>query len=738
MKIKTQFILSTVILGSILIACIIVFAVSNQKLQQITTQEDLSRSLQQDANELGFLTNSYLLFHEQSQLTLWQSQVDSISSELSSLKPGNQQQLSLISDMKANQQRMLTVFTEIETSIANNPAIGQSLDYIGIAYSRLAVQNQGIIANANQLSLLLRNQADRIKQSTSQLIIILFLVFGMLIIVNFVLINRRIVSSLSTLLTGAKIVGSGNLNHIVPIKGNDELGELTTTFNKMTSDLKSITASKTDLESQIEDRKKAEESLRQSEERYRSLNFTMNEGVSLHEIIYDNKGKATDYRILEVNPAYEIITGLNREKAIGTKASQLYGTGQPPYLDIYERVASSGKAESFETYFPPMEKHFSISVFSPGKGLFATIFADISERKMEEEVIQNTLSRFYSILTDMPLGILLVTAEGFGEFANQPFCDMFNLKQSPASLKEMRAGEIIEIVKNNYLFPEKAVARINEIVGKLEPVRDEEIPMSYGRTFLRDFVPIHLGEKSFGRLWIHRDITERKQAEQIKDEFIGMVSHELKTPLTVVTGAINVAMSENISEEDKKELLSDAAWGAETMADIVDNLLELSRWQSKRLVLQQSNINISEIIERLVKISSAKSSKHRLVAEFPFDLRMVKADQTRVERVLDNLIDNAIKYSPEGGEVKVRAQNGDGWVKISVSDYGIGIAANEIEKLFQPFARLETPIEGLAIKGVGLGLVVCKRLVEAHGGRIWVESEIGRGSTFYFTLPVSK
>ena len=88
------------------------------------------------------------------------------------------------------------------------------------------------------------------------------------------------------------------------------------------------------------------------------MNFTMNEGVCLHEIIYDESGKGVDYKILDINPAYEQITGLTREKAIGKTASELYGTGTPPYFDIYERVATSGKPESFETYFPPMQKYF--------------------------------------------------------------------------------------------------------------------------------------------------------------------------------------------------------------------------------------------------------------------------------------------------------------------------------------------------------------------------------------------
>jgi PAS domain S-box-containing protein len=233
-----------------------------------------------------------------------------------------------------------------------------------------------------------------------------------------------------------------------------------------------------------------------------------------------------------------------------------------------------------------------------------------------------------------------------------------------------------------------------------------------------------------------QDITERKKAEELKDEFIGMVSHELKTPLTVIIGALNVAAIEDIPEEEKKTLIKDASWGAETMADIVDNLLELSRSQSNRLVIQPSTLDIGQVINRLIEQSSKKSPAHHLTANVARDLPQIKADQTRVERILDNLIDNAIKYSPDGGGITVSAQRREKDILISVSDHGLGISVTDSEKLFQPFARLEILTVGTAIQGIGLGLVVCRRLVEAHGGRIWVESEPGKGSTFFFTLPL--
>jgi PAS domain S-box-containing protein len=234
-----------------------------------------------------------------------------------------------------------------------------------------------------------------------------------------------------------------------------------------------------------------------------------------------------------------------------------------------------------------------------------------------------------------------------------------------------------------------------------------------------------------------QDITERKQGEQIKDEFIGMVSHELKTPLTVITGALNVARTENIPPEEKETLLDDVAWGAETMADIVDNLLELSRWQSHRLVLASEPLDIGPVIRRIIGNSIEKSPQHKVVAVIAPRLPLVNADSLRLQRILENLVNNAVKYSPNGGVVKVSARQDKDCILIGVHDEGIGIKPEDIVRLFQPFTRLENLVSGSAIQGIGLGLVVCKHLVEAHGGRIWVESAPGKGSTFFFTLPAS-
>ncbi len=238
-----------------------------------------------------------------------------------------------------------------------------------------------------------------------------------------------------------------------------------------------------------------------------------------------------------------------------------------------------------------------------------------------------------------------------------------------------------------------------------------------------------------GSVHIARDITQRKKAEQLKDEFIGMVSHELRTPLTVIIGALAVARSEGVSADESAELIQNAATGADALASLIDNLLELSRYQSDRLNLNSEKVNLGKVAECVVQKLRGKSPRHKLVASIPDSLPGVVIDRVRIERVLMNLVENAIKYSPRGGEVEVFALEHESHVVIGVRDQGIGISKADQSRLFQRFERLQAK-ERHAIPGLGLGLRVCRILVEAHGGRIWVESAPGQGATFYFTVPL--
>ncbi len=258
-----------------------------------------------------------------------------------------------------------------------------------------------------------------------------------------------------------------------------------------------------------------------------------------------------------------------------------------------------------------------------------------------------------------------------------------------------------------------------------------------GGDFLISTTPMFDGGKLIGSIHIARDITERKKMEQVKDEFISMVSHELKTPLTVIIGALSTAMDERVPAAEARELLNDAVTHAGILANLVDNLLELSRQQSGRLVIQTQPTDIREVTKNVLQKLKNKSNVHQLVDNIPRTLLPASAEPIRCERIIYNLVDNAIKYSPNGGKVKVSAWKDGNYLVVGVSDQGPGIPPEDQSKLFQSFERLGAAVKG-SIQGTGLGLRVCLILVEAHGGKIWVESEKGKGTTFLFTLPVAK
>lgn len=225
-----------------------------------------------------------------------------------------------------------------------------------------------------------------------------------------------------------------------------------------------------------------------------------------------------------------------------------------------------------------------------------------------------------------------------------------------------------------------------------------------------------------------------KRVEAMKDEFIGMVSHELKNPLTVITGALMVAMDERLPRSEANGLIRDALESAASLTVIIENLLELSRSQNQHLQLKREPYSIAKIAQAVVQQLRTKSVRHQIVIDIPADLPDVPMDPVRIERVLYNLIDNAIKYSPEGGQVRVSAGLQEDMV-ISVADQGIGISAQDKQRLFKHFERIEKH-GSQKIDGIGLGLKVCQILVEAHQGKIRVESEEGKGSTFLFNLPL--
>jgi len=264
-------------------------------------------------------------------------------------------------------------------------------------------------------------------------------------------------------------------------------------------------------------------------------------------------------------------------------------------------------------------------------------------------------------------------------------------------------------------------------------VKEKEVSRSDGKSYKLRIMPYLTAQNVMNGVVISfSDISQQVQELGFKDEFIGMVSHELRTPLTVIIGALNTAIDKRISNEEKDEMLRDAASNSELLASILDNLLELSRYRAGRLNLEKNWIKISDIANRVQQRIHRVYDRNNIVMDIPESTPEINADAIKVEQVLYNLIENAVKYSPEDCEIRVFVRNEPKELSVGVSDHGPGIELEDQKRIFEPFHRPRGNS-----KGVGLGLNVCRRLVEAHGGRIWVESIPGAGSTFYFSIPKS-
>jgi PAS domain S-box-containing protein len=231
------------------------------------------------------------------------------------------------------------------------------------------------------------------------------------------------------------------------------------------------------------------------------------------------------------------------------------------------------------------------------------------------------------------------------------------------------------------------------------------------------------------------DITRFREAEEMKSTFISIITHELKTPVSLIKGYAGTLRREdaNWDEATLQQSLEVIEEESDRLNDLIDNLLEASRLQAGGYELKTEEMRLDLLAERVVDRFRHQTTDHLLSTEFPAEFPTVRADYDRMEQVLNNLVSNALKYSPTGGTIRVQGWREGEWVCVAVSDEGMGISKRDQERIFDRFYRAEEVMTSTT-KGAGLGLYLVRAIITAHGGRIWVQSEKGHGATFVFAL----
>ena len=498
----------------------------------------------------------------------------------------------------------------------------------------------------------------------------------------------------------------------------------------------------------------AKEKARENEAKYITLFTSMSEMVILNELVFDENGKAVNYRITDCNDAFAIITGIPRENAIGRLSTEVYGTEQPPYLEEFSRVALTGDPCHYETYFQPMDKHFSVSVISPGKNQFATVTTDISSHKQAEDELklQNVLLKTQQEVSID--GILIVNEDDKIVSFNQRFADIWEL---PDKIMSLQSGEkALQYVLPKLTNPDEFAQRIHDLQNNEREKSSDEVFLTDGKILERYSSPlIGADDKYYGRIWYYRDITERKEAEEellaakekaeesdrLKSAFLANMSHEIRTPMNGIIGFAELLKEPDLKSENRQKYLEIIEKSGARMLGIINDIVDISKIEAGLMKLDIKESHIAEQIEEIYTFFKPEAEAKRINLSYTNSLSakeaIIKTDGGKLYAVLTNLVKNAIKYTHEGSiqlGYNLKTEGKSKVLEFYVKDTGIGISPDRQKAIFDRFIRADI-VDKMAYQGAGLGLAISKAYVEMLGGELWVESEKGRGSTFYFTLP---
>jgi len=362
---------------------------------------------------------------------------------------------------------------------------------------------------------------------------------------------------------------------------------------------------------------------------------------------------------------------------------------------------------------------------------------EVQERQRTEDELRNTHARLRSLIDNSPLAVV-------------EWDSLYRVQRWSAQAERMfgwKAEEVLGKHPQDWRFIPDGEASMAML--PIEQTQNEIDPcyVTCNRMYRKDgsIIDVEWYTSVFREecglvasiLTLAQDITERKQAERLKDELVSTVSHELRTPLTSLRGFTELMLKRDYPLQRQRELLSIIHNESIRLTNLINDFLDIQRTESGRQVYHFEIVSLPEFARQTLALFSAEERLHQFALDIPAALPPILADHDSLRQVLTNLLSNAIKFSPNGGTITVAAKLKVPFITVSVADQGVGIPADALPHLFNKFFRVDNQ-ETRRIGGTGLGLALVKKIIEAHGGKVWVESTLGKGSTFFFTLPLAQ
>jgi PAS domain S-box-containing protein len=492
-----------------------------------------------------------------------------------------------------------------------------------------------------------------------------------------------------------------------------------------------------ELAKEIHERQEIEETLRENEQRLNTVLHDILTGV----LIVD----AETRQITDVNPHAAEIIGLPPEEIIGKICHNFICPAEQGNCPIADRSQTVDQSERIllraDGRQAPILKTVTSSQWQ-GRRYFIESFVDMTAVKQAEETLKESFSLLEATLEATADGIVVISSDGKIKNFNERFKEV---TKTPDEVLESGDGEtLLAFGARQAKDPDQFIARIRELEGQREGETSDRLELADGRVLERCSKPHVVGERIVGRVWSFRDVTEQHITQQKQEallrkvaaaneeltHFAYIVSHDLKAPLRgikLLTEWFCTDYGDKLGDEAKQQLnLLQSRVGR--MHSLIEGVLQYSR--VGRVKEQIVTIDLNELFGNIIDAIAPPEHIH---IEIQGSLPTIQGEKTRVNQVFQNLLTNAVKYmdKPEGHVTVACTDDGDAWT-FSVADNGPGIEEQYFERIFRIFQTLAPRDE---FESTGVGLTLVKKIVEHDGGRVWVESEIGQGSTFFFTRP---